>query len=155
MSKEKSCAERILENYESRNETIKEMLVHSNGQFSEYVEEQVERFVEEFTKTYNEEPSEEEVDKFRQQCYESSEYNELSLGEFPLGITSSKIVRIELSTGGPADFIKVYMDDNNFIESISYHYQDWFDGAEMQVKESDPMWEFAESILAWNIDGYN
>lgn len=147
MSKEKSCAELILESYESRNETIKEMLVHSNGQFAEYVDEQAERFVEEFTKTYNEEPSEEEVDKFKQSCYESSEYNESSLGEFPLGITSSKTVKIELSTGGPADFIKVYMDDNNFIESISYHYQDWFDGAEMQVKESDPMWEFAEYII--------
>jgi hypothetical protein len=28
-----------------------------------------------------------------------------------------------------------------------YHYQDWFDGASLDVKETDPIWEFAELYI--------
>ena len=85
----------------------------------------------------------------------TNDVNDTDIYEYSLGTDIHKSHRIHLSTGGPASFIEVITDDQDNIENVYYHFQDWFDGAEMQVKESDPMWEFAESILAWNIDGYN
>lgn len=143
----KKCADLIQEHYESRNETIREMLSHHNGQFDNYVEECVEKFVEEFSKNSGEEPNEEEVDKFKENLHKNTEYNESSLMEFPLGHSIETVVRIELSTGGPADFIKVFLDEWNNIMSMTYHYFDWFDGAEIPVKEDDSIWEFAEHYL--------
>lgn len=145
--KEKRCADLVKGQYESRNESIKQMLVHYTGQFSDEVDEQADQFIEEFTKTYNEDPSEEEVAKFKENYYKNTEYNEESLMEFPLGHSIEKVIKIELSTGGPADFIKVFLDDTDYITNMTYHYFDWFDGAEIPVKEDDSMWEFAEHYL--------
>jgi hypothetical protein len=148
MSNKKTCKDLIQGRLDSRNEMISQMLIHHTGQFSDHVDELAEQFVEEFTKTYENEPSEDEVDKFKQNIFENTEYNEYSLMEFPLGHSVEKVVKIEMSTGGPADFIMVWVDqDDNSINRIVYHYQDWFDGASVDVKETDPIWEFAELYI--------
>ena len=148
MSTEKKCKDLIKENYESRNELMEKLIMLNNGRFDEQVEDEVDRFVEEYTKTYGEEPSDEAVDKFREELIKNEEYNEESLYELPLGMSKYTVFKIELSTGGPADFIKAYVDDEGIIDRVTYHYQDWFDGAEMEVDENSHMWEFVEIYLS-------
>jgi hypothetical protein len=50
--------------------------------------------------------------------------------EYPLGLSTLRVHRVELSTGGPADFLEVFVDEDGDISRIVYHFQDWFDGAE-------------------------
>lgn len=148
MSKEKNCKDLIKEKYDSRNELMAKLIMLNNGQFDDQVQDEVDRFVEEYTKTYDEEPSEESVDKFREEIIKNEEYNEESLYELPLGMSKHTVFKIELSTGGPADFIKAYVDDEGIVDRVTYHYQDWFDGAEMEVSENSHMWEFTEIYLS-------
>lgn len=148
MSKQKNCKDLIKENYDSRNELMAKLIMLNNGQYDDQVQDEVDRFVEEYTKAYDEEPSEEAVDKFREELIKNEEYNEESLYEFPLGMSKHTVFKIELSTGGPADFIKAYVDDEGIIDRVTYHYQDWFDGAEMEVDENSSMWEFVEIYLS-------
>lgn len=148
MSREKKCKDLIKENFDSRNELMEKLIMLNNGQFDQQIEDETDRFVEEFTKTYDSEPSEETVEKFREELIKNEEYNEESLYELPLGMTKHTVFKIELSTGGPADFIKAYVDGEGIIDRVTYHYQDWFDGAEMEVDENSHMWEFVEIYLS-------
>jgi len=136
------CKDIIDERYKSRNDDISKMLMHANGEFDEQVSDEADRFVEEYTKTQGEEPSEEAVAKFVEEYYKNSEYNETSIDEFHLGFSKMTVIKIELSTGGPADFIEVFLDEDAFIIKAIYHYQDWFDGAQIEVKDDDPMMEY-------------
>jgi hypothetical protein len=142
---ERTCEERIEENYKSRNEVISQMLVHHNGQFEEQLDELTEEFVEEFTKNENREPTEDEIAKFRENA-SSSEYDEYSLMEFPLAFKTTKCVKIELSWGGPSDYIEAFVDDGSVTKAI-YHFADWFDHAQMVIHQKDPMFEFVELFI--------
>jgi len=140
-----TCAERIKEQYNHRNETVAKMLKFHNGTAADELDELTEQFVEEFTKNEDREPSEDEVAKFRENASDN-EYNEDSLVEFPLGFVITKVIKIELSTGGPADYLEVFIDPEytETIVRVVYHFADWFDHAQMEVNENDPLWEFAE-----------
>ncbi len=147
MSDKVKCKDLIAERYKSRNEDIGKMLMHANGQFHDQVQDELERFVEEYEKSVGEEPSQEAKDEFVEQYYKNSEYNETSIDEFHLGHSKTTVIKIELSTGGPADFIEVFVDEGGFIEKAIYHYQDWFDGAEIYVRDEDPMMEYVARYL--------
>jgi len=138
------CKDRIAGEYKSRNESINKMIMAANGQLEDQITDERDRFIEEYTKTYNEEPAEEAVDQFVEEYYKNCEYNESSLYEFPLGHSKQTVIKIELSTGGPADFIEVYLDEDGFINRAVYHFQDWFDGAQMEIQDNDPMMEFCQ-----------
>lgn len=140
-----TCAERIKQEYSNRNETVAKMLKFHNGTAADELDELTEQFVEEFTKNEDREPSEDEVAKFRENASDN-EYNEDSLVEFPLGFVITKVIKIELSTGGPADYLEVFIDPEykDTIVRVVYHFADWFDHAQMEVNENDPLWEFAE-----------
>lgn len=52
-----------------------------------------------------------------------------------LSIDKQTIFRVCLSWGGPADYFDVTVDtENREITKISYVFQDWFDGAERELK---------------------
>lgn len=153
MPRKKKCKDLIDQNYESRNQLMEKLIMLNNGRFDEQIEQEVDRFVEEYTKTYETDPSEETIERFREELIKNEEYNETSLYELPLGHSMEKVIKIELSTGGPADFIKAYLDDENNLLRIVYHYQDWFDGAEKEVIENSPMWEFVEIYIDAYIEG--
>jgi hypothetical protein len=71
------------------------------------------------------------------------EIRELSLGE-----DSYKVVKIHLSTGGPADWIEVWMDlYHNHFCYMNYHYSDWFDHAETKIEENSYLWDYAVNYL--------
>jgi len=44
--------------------------------------------------------------------------------------------RLQMSWGGPSDEFRIYVDDQNNIEKIFYHYMDWFDWASKLVQDN-------------------
>jgi hypothetical protein len=72
------------------------------------------------------------------------------LYDFALGISRHMIIRIDLSSGGPADWleIKVYTDDKSHtIEEVEYHISDWFDHASVLVPVDTPLYRYAEETV--------
>lgn len=67
------------------------------------------------------------------------------LDELPLGVSLVYTLRIDLSTGGPADYLTADLDGpGGAVQSLTYHFADWFDHAEQPVPEDSPLWRFAE-----------
>jgi hypothetical protein len=70
--------------------------------------------------------------------------------EMPLAVTKQTMFRIDLSTGGPADYLEVTCDtDEPAIQTIRYHFADWFDHAERTLEgdEFKAAAEFAENLI--------
>jgi hypothetical protein len=69
------------------------------------------------------------------------------VAEYPLGMSAYTTFRVELSTGGPADWLEVVCagDTPRYegggepyeVERIVYHFADWFDHAERQLDGPD------------------
>lgn len=80
---------------------------------------------------------------------EDSEYygDEESIYEYALAISKYTVVKIELSWGGPSDYLECRVDDRSGLFSVTYHFQDWFDGAEREVSKDSPLWNYAEMML--------
>lgn len=49
--------------------------------------------------------------------------------EYPLGVSAHTVHRVELSYGGPQDYLEAHVDEDGDIQRITYHFLDWFDGA--------------------------
>ena len=60
---------------------------------------------------------------------------DMPTSEYLLSVDKAIVYTVELSTGGPADFFKVFIEYEE-ISRIEYHFQDWFDGA-MRVLSGD------------------
>jgi hypothetical protein len=67
------------------------------------------------------------------------------LSEYPLGASVRFAVRVELSTGGPADYLEAIVDGDGGIERITYHFADWFDHAEQSLSGDD--FDTAEAFI--------
>lgn len=79
--------------------------------------------------------------------FDNDEVNEEGLDEyadFPLEISQYKVIKILFSTGGPADWIEIMIDDDGEIRKIDYHYSNWFDHAQMSVDKNTYLWQYAE-----------
>ena len=70
-----------------------------------------------------------------------------AFNDFHLGLSVYKTVKIELSTGGPADYIEAVLDDYGDIVKVSYHFADWFDHASLRIPEKTTMHEYVERLL--------
>jgi uncharacterized protein YheU (UPF0270 family) len=69
--------------------------------------------------------------------------------ETPLAVSSYTVFRVDLSTGGPADWLEVRCtgdtpahepagEGEHFeVDTITYHFADWFDHAERQLTDRD------------------
>lgn len=68
------------------------------------------------------------------------------LNNLALEISSFKVVKILLSTGGPADWLELEIDDEGSPRRLTYHYSDWFDHAEIKVPEKSYLWDYAMQI---------
>ena len=55
--------------------------------------------------------------------------------------------RWQLSWGGPSDEFRIYTDNDKNIQSIEYWYQDWFDGASINVNDEE-----VENIIHWQLE---
>ena len=56
--------------------------------------------------------------------------------------------RWQLSWGGPSDEYRIWMNPNG-IEHITYHFMDWYDGAEMEVYDNE-IQEFIEDVFEFD-----
>lgn len=65
---------------------------------------------------------------------------------YPLSVDTYKMTRIQLSWGGPSDFLDV-KHDGTIILAVTYHFQDWFDGAVRDVEEGSKVWEYARTVI--------
>ena len=68
------------------------------------------------------------------------------LYEYPLGVTVRYALRVELSTGGPADYITATADRDGAILDARYHFADWYDHASCELVGDDL--DTAEAFLA-------
>jgi len=65
---------------------------------------------------------------------EDYEYPQDELHEFPLHVEVKRVLRIDLSTGGPADYVTVEIDEDGRLTSDPvYHFADWWDHAEIKA----------------------
>ena len=68
------------------------------------------------------------------------------LSSLALDIENLTIIKILMSTGGPADWIEVKVDNDGGIKGMTYHYADWFDHAETKIDSNSYLWDYAEQI---------
>ncbi len=64
-----------------------------------------------------------------------------------LGVSAEVAVtlRVELSTGGPADFLTAELDvADGSVSDVTYHFQDWFDGAKRSVPSRSSLYSLVE-----------
>lgn len=88
-------------------------------------------------------------------CDDGSEYEGVdaidALYDLALGISKYSIVRIELSWGGPADWLEAYVDTSGThpeMFKLEYHISDWFDHAQVVVDEDNILYRYAEEIVS-------
>ena len=72
-----------------------------------------------------------------------------ALNNFALAYTEWKTVKIELSWGGPADYLMALVDheNDNKIVRLDYHFADWFDHAQKPVDRDTPLFRYAEYVI--------
>ena len=110
MTKTKTCAERIGEHMKGRLEAMRAALIHEQQKSDSDDDE-------------NDEDYEESLECLR---------------ESVLAVTPSIRMRIELSTGGPADGFYIYLDwETKEVMAGLYYFQDWFDGAERYLSNDE------------------
>lgn len=71
------------------------------------------------------------------------------LSEYPLGVSVEYLVRVDLSTGGPADYLTATVSDGE-VQTIRYHFADWFDHAERALDGDD--FDTARDAIAYLVD---
>src|SRR5262245_28145626 len=64
---------------------------------------------------------------------EQREEREQELYEYPLDVSLVRMVRIDLSTGGPGDWLEVQLDSESEAQRIEYHFAPWFDHASITL----------------------
>lgn len=69
--------------------------------------------------------------------YLRAEAAETTLQEMPLSAEVIRQIRIDLSTGGPADYFVYDIDNDGYITGIEYHFADWFDHAETSLSSDE------------------
>ena len=87
---------------------------------------------------------EEDIAGIVEQYYEGDE--EGVWNNYPLAVSTSTITKIEFSWGGPSDFLKVEHDGSDVL-SVTYHFQDWFDGAFREIEKGSKVWEYACTVI--------
>jgi hypothetical protein len=69
------------------------------------------------------------------------------LENLPLEISAYRIVKVLFSTGGPGDWIEIKVNDYEEVLGVTYHYQDWFDHAEIKVPDNSYLWDYAIKLV--------
>lgn len=89
---------------------------------------------------------EEDVTNILRGYYDGEDDGFEAWNEYPLAVSTRLVTKIELSWGGPSDFLTVEHDENH-IYGVTYHFQDWFDGAKREVEQGSKVWEYAASVI--------
>lgn len=68
---------------------------------------------------------------------QEQEEREEELYSYPLCVDLIRTVRIDLSTGGPGDWLEVQLDSDSEPRRIEYHFAPWFDHASVTLEGDD------------------
>lgn len=81
--------------------------------------------------------------------WDKAESLEEELHELPLAIDETKVITVLLSTGGPHDEFRFYLDSDNDITRIEYVFKDWFDVAYRNLTgdEFDTMSDYFQRFI--------
>lgn len=63
-----------------------------------------------------------------------------------LSIDTTKLTKVCLSYGGPADYLEIEHADGEIIR-LGYRYSDWFDTAVTYLQDDSPLWQYAQNIV--------
>lgn len=69
--------------------------------------------------------------------WNKAEELEQTLWELPLSVETTRVITVLLSTGGPHDEIRFYLDSDNEVTRIEYVFKDWYDVAYRNVTGDD------------------
>lgn len=77
------------------------------------------------------------VDRIGSQDWEDADaaYDEANC--YGLGLSVTRVLRWDLSTGGPGDWIEFHVDSDGDLVRAEYVFQDWFDGAREEIEGDD------------------
>ena len=65
-----------------------------------------------------------------------------------LALTKTELYKLELSAGGPSDYIEFeFNPENKELERITYHFLDWFDGAKRDIEYNTDEWKILEGTV--------
>jgi AAA+ ATPase superfamily predicted ATPase len=81
---------------------------------------------------------------------DGEEYEDLIdyLNSVALALTKTEVYRLELSYGGPQDYIEFEYDpETKSLTRITYCFLDWFDGAKREIKEGSEAWRVLERVF--------
>ena len=68
---------------------------------------------------------------------------------YPLSVSKSTLVTVQLSWGGPSDEFEVEIDEEREVVAIRYRFKDWFDGAMRELQPGSREFETAERFLSY------
>ena len=72
------------------------------------------------------------------------------LADYGLGISRKTVFRLDTSTGGPGEYLEITCDAGRYgfeVESVVFHYVDWFDHAEEPLEEGSALYRWAEYVV--------
>lgn len=69
-----------------------------------------------------------------------------AMHEYALGYDKIEMLKIQLSTGGPGDWLECYLSDNALYK-VEYHFNDWFDHAQVNVDDDSSLFRYAETVV--------
>lgn len=69
-----------------------------------------------------------------------------AMHEYALHYDKKEMLKIQLSTGGPGDWLECYLSDNELYR-VEYHFNDWFDHAQTTVDENSSLFRYAEAVV--------
>jgi len=71
-----------------------------------------------------------------------------ALNNYALALSKTVTYKLELSWGGPSDYLVFEYDpENKELVSISYYYLDWFDGARREIPYNSEEWKILEELF--------
>lgn len=71
-----------------------------------------------------------------------------SLDNLALCLDKYEVYRLELSYGGPQDYLEFeYNPKEKTIQGITYHFLDWFDGATKKVEPDTEEWQILANLF--------
>jgi len=80
--------------------------------------------------------------------FEADNYEDIS--GYALSHETVKLTKVCLSWGGPADYLEIEWEGNDFnyeISKVTYRFSDWFDTATIIVEEDSPLYQYARHII--------
>lgn len=136
---ELTCEQRIAEYYKGRMETIGALVnVQSVTDNDNLTDAMLGQLDIDIPKTEDER---EDID-----LGELQERAQERIWEMPLSVEVIRVVKILLGTGGPGDWFEATVDDDGSITRIEYHFNDWFDHADINVSDDDDARAFCEQF---------